>query len=292
VPALSFLLHIKGITLRDIVAFQGIHGAYSEQAIRQHFGESVDTLPCVSFGDLFDKLYAGEVNYAILPVENALAGAVSQAYELLMDYDFRIQAEVILHVRHQLLALSGTKLSDIKQVRSHPQALAQCEKFLKRNGFEPVPGWDTAGSARDLANDPVPATAAIASALAGQLYKLDTLEPNIEDVTFNFTRFFVLGHDDPPRGDYNKTSLVFATRHRPAALYECLGEFAQAGLNLTKIESRPRRNRPWEPVFYVDFEGHWQDANCKEVLARLLQRASFVKMFGSYPAVVTKSVGI
>jgi prephenate dehydratase len=101
-----------------------------------------------------------------------------------------------------------------------------------------------------------------------------------------------LGHDDPPRGEYNKTSLVFATRNQPAALYECLGEFAAKGLNLTKIESRPRRNRPWEPVFYLDFEGHWQDPVCQEVLALLLQKASFVKMFGSYPAVRTRSVGI
>lgn len=280
------------MTLRDRVAFQGVSGAYSEQAIRQHFGETVETVPCHNFSALFDALYAGDVKYAMMPVENALAGAVNQAYELLMDYDFRIQAEVILHVRHQLMALQGTKIEDVTQVRSHPQALAQCEKFLKRNGLTPVPSWDTAGSAMDLANDPDPNTAVIASALAGKLYNLDVLEPNIEDVSFNFTRFFVLGHDDAPRGEYNKTSLVFATRHRPAALYECLGEFAQRGLNLTKIESRPRRNRPWEPVFYVDFEGHWQDPLCQEVLVSLLQRASFVKMFGSYPAVVTKSVGI
>jgi prephenate dehydratase len=121
---------------------------------------------------------------------------------------------------------------------------------------------------------------------------LDVLATEIEDAQFNFTRFFALGHDDPPRGEFNKTSLVFATRNRPAALYECLGEFALRGLNLTKIESRPRRNRPWEPVFFLDFEGHWQDPLCQEALARLLQRASFVKMLGSYPAVKTQSVGI
>ncbi|TVR18928.1 MAG: prephenate dehydratase [Anaerolineaceae bacterium] len=278
--------------MRDTVAFQGISGAYSEQAIRQHFGEAVETLPCPSFSDLFDALYNGEVKYAILPVENALAGAVSQAYELLMDYDFRIQAEIILHVRHQLLVLPGTQMHQLERVQSHPQALAQCDKFIKRNSLQPSPSWDTAGAARDLAANPQTNVAAIASPLAGELYGLEILEPNIEDVTFNFTRFFVLGNDDPPRGDYNKTSLVFATRNRPAALYECLGEFAQGGLNLTKIESRPRRNRPWEPIFYVDFEGHWQDQACQEVMARLLQRASFVKMFGSYPAVKTKPVGI
>jgi prephenate dehydratase len=278
--------------LRKIVAFQGIHGAYSEQAIRQHFGEEVDVKPYRSFSELFFAIQAKDVTYGLLPVENALAGAVHQAYELLMDYDLRIQAEVILHVHHNLLATKGTKVEDIKCVRSHPQALAQCERFLKRYNLEGVPAYDTAGAAWELSMNPEPATAAIASQLAGQLYDLEVILPNIEDVEFNFTRFFLLGHEDPPRGDYNKTSLVFATRNQPAALYECLGEFATKGLNLTKIESRPRRNRPWEPVFYLDFEGHWQDPVCQEVLALLLQKASFVKMFGSYPAVKTRSVGI
>jgi len=280
--------------LQHKVAFQGVHGAYSEQALRQHFGEAVDVFPCPSLSNLFDAIDSQRVDFAVLPVENALAGAVSQAYELLMDSDLRIQAEVILHVHHALLAPPGVKLEDVKYVRSHPQALAQCEKFLRRNGLQAIPWYDTAGAAHDLANDMAECTAAIASILAGQLYNLNVLATEIEDVMFNFTRFFVLGHGDPPRGEYNKTSIVFATRHQPSALYDCLGEFASRGLNLTKIESRPRRNRPWEPVFYLDFEGHWQEPVCQEVLARLLQRASFVKMLGSYPAVKTgrESVGM
>jgi len=280
--------------LREVVAFQGIHGAYSEQAIRQHFGDKVDVYPCPGLSELFEAIQTGRVKYAMLPIENALAGAVSQAYELLTDSDLRIQADVILHVHHALLAPPGSKLEDLKYVRSHPQALAQCENFLRRNKLAPSPWYDTAGSAYDLSKEPVEETGAIASELAGQLYNLDIIASNIEDVMFNFTRFFVLGHDDPPQGEYNKTSIVFATRHRPAALYDCLGEFASRGINLTKIESRPRRNRPWEPVFYLDFEGHWHDPICQEALARLLQRASFVKMLGSYPAVKTErdSVGI
>lgn len=270
-----------------IVAFQGVLGANSELAIRQHFGSSVEAYPCHSLNDMFEAFYAGKVTYCLLPVENAMAGAVNKAYELLMDADLRIQADVILHVHHALVAPPGVQLSDIKYVRSHPQALAQCEHYLQRNGFEGVMWHDTAGAAADLSQDPQPHTAAIANEYAGKLYKLDILESNIEDVQFNFTRFFVLGNDDPPKGEYNKTSIVFATRHRPAALYDCLGEFASRGLNLTKIESRPRRNRPWEPVFYMDFEGHWQDPDCQEALSRLLQRASFVKMLGSYPAVKT-----
>jgi prephenate dehydratase len=281
-------------TLADKIAFQGIHGAYSEQAIRQHFGENVEVYPCPTLNDLFAALQNGLVKYAILPIENALAGAVSQAYELLMDSDYRIQADVVLHVHHALLAAAGEKIDDIRYVRSHPQALAQCDQFIRRNELNPIPWYDTAGSAHDLALNPIPQTAAIASELAGKLYKLDTLATEIEDVSFNFTRFFILGHEDPPRSEYNKTSLVFATRNTPAALYHCLGEFATRGLNLTKIESRPRRNRPWEPVFYLDFEGHWQDPVCQEALARLLQQASFVKMLGSYPAVKAgrESVGL
>ncbi len=278
--------------MRDVVAFQGVQGAYSEQAIRQHFGDEVDVYPVPSFSRLFAAIDSSEIRYGMLPVENALAGAVNQAHELLMDYDLRIQAEVILHVHHALMAPRGMTIEDIKCVRSHPQALAQCDKFLQRNSFEPIPAYDTAGSARDLAENPTPNTGVIASRLAAELYDLDILAADIEDVAFNYTRFFVLGHEDPPKGDYNKTSLVFATRNQPSALYDCLGVFAGLGINLTKIESRPRRNRPWEPIFYVDFEGHWQDGVCQEALIRLLQLASFVKMFGSYPAVVTKSVGI
>lgn len=280
--------------MNPVVAFQGLPGAYSEQSIRQHFGETlVETYPCKSFSELFDAIQTGKVKYGMQPVENALAGAVSQAHELLLDFDLRIQAEVILHVHHALLVPPGTAIEDIREVRSHPQALAQCEQFIKRNGWTPVPWYDTAGAAADLASDKAHGTAAIASELASKLYGLDALQTQIEDVPFNYTRFFLLGHDDPPVAEYNKTSIVFATRHQPSALYDCLGEFASRGINLTKIESRPRRSRPWEPVFYVDFEGHWHDANCQEALARLLIRASFVKMLGSYPGVkIGRAVGI
>lgn len=279
--------------MQDRVAFQGIHGAYSEQALRQHFGADVVGEPCPTLTDLFDTILSRRVKYGILPVENAFAGAVNQAYELLMDSDLRIQAEVILHVHHALMVPKGMQLADVKVAHSHPQALAQSESFLRRHGIKPVPWYDTAGSAKDLASEGGDGqTAAVCSELAAELYGLDILARQIEDVPFNYTRFFILGDDDPQPGEFNKTSLVFATRNRPAALYECLGEFANRGINLTKIESRPRRNRPWEPIFFVDFEGYWHDAACQEALGRLLQRASFVKMLGSYPAIKHQSVGI
>ena len=275
-----------------IVAFQGIPGAYSEQAVRQHFGEAVAPLACPELADLFQAVRAGQAQHAMLAVENAQAGAVLGAYEQLLENDLRIQSEFILHVHHALLARPGVKLGDLRRVRSHPQALAQCEQFLRRHGLQAVPHFDTAGSARDLAAETWEATGVIASELAAELYQLEVLEPKIEDASFNYTRFFVIGVDDPPRGEYNKTSIVFATRHEPAALYVCLGELATRGINLTKVESRPRRNRPWEPIFFVDFEGHWRDANCQEALTALLQRASFVKMLGSYPAVEGELVGL
>ncbi len=278
--------------MQESVAFQGIHGAYSEQALRQHFGPSIQGYPCPTLTDMFNAIKSGQMR-GILPIENAFAGAVSQAYELLMDSDLRIQAEVILHVHHALLAPKGVKLEEIRCARSHPQALAQSDSFLRRYNITPVPWYDTAGSAKDLAAETSDGhTGAVASELAAELYGLDILARQIEDVQFNYTRFFIIGDDDPQPGEFNKTSIVFATRNRPAALYECLGEFASRGLNLTKIESRPRRNRPWEPIFFLDFEGYWHDAPALEAMARLLQRASFVKMLGSYPAVKSEWVGI
>ena len=269
------------------VAFQGVAGAYSEEAIRQFFGPEVDGVPCKRLEDMFAAVESGDADYALLAVENAVAGSVTGSYELLMEHDLRVRAEVILRVRHMLLAAPGTQLGDLKRVRSHPQALAQCERYLIRRGLEPVPAFDTAGSARDLAQDPEPETGAIAGALAAELYGLEILDRNIEDLAFNYTRFFVLGLEDPPRSQRSKTSLVFTTRHQPGALYESLGEFARRGVNLSKIESRPRRNQPWQYLFYLDFEGHWQDPQCEAAIMALLRRSSFVKLLGSYPAAMT-----
>jgi prephenate dehydratase len=269
------------------VSFQGIAGAYSEEAIRQFFGPEVETHPCRTFSDLFVAVEQGRADYGMLPIENSLAGSVVQSYELLMEHDLRVRAEVILRVRHRLMSVTGTQIADLVRVKSHPQALAQCERYLTRRGLEAVPNFDTAGSARELAENPEAGTAVIASALAAELYGLEILADEVEDLPFNYTRFFVLGLDDPPRAQRSKTSLIFTTRHNPGALYDSLGEFAKRGINLTKIESRPRRNRPWQYLFYLDFEGHWQDPAAEAALMGLLRRSSFVKLLGSYPAATT-----
>jgi prephenate dehydratase len=155
---------------------------------------------------------------------------------------------------------------------------------LSNHAWSPDIAYDTAGSARDLANAPEPGVAIIASRLAGQLYGLEELDYGIEDSFYNYTRFFILSHQEPARSEHNKTSVVFAVRHTPGALHASLAEFAKRGINLTKIESRPRRDRPWHYVFYLDFEGHWRDPRCTEALLGLLLEASFVKVLGSYPA--------
>jgi prephenate dehydratase len=269
---------------QPVVAFQGEHGAYSEQAARQHFGPESVTLPYRSFRAMADALADGRARFGLLPVENSLAGAVIPAYDLLMDTDLHIQAEAILRVEHCLMAPPGATLADIRYARSHPQALMQCEATLRRMGLEPVEYYDTAGAARDLAADPRLGMAAIASALAAETYGLDVLARHLEDEDTNFTRFFVLGTTKPSRHDPSKTSIVLTTRHAPGALHAVLGELARRNINMTKIESRPRRNRPWHYLFYIDFEGHEEDGPVREALLGILRHSSFLKVLGSYPA--------
>jgi len=274
-----------------IIAFQGEHGAYSEEAVRQYFGDAVETLPCRTFEAIFGAVEEGQADLAAVPVENSVAGSINKAYDLLLERDLSVRGEILLRVRHNLMTNAGTTLDEVKTVRSHPQALAQCERYLSSHGFKAVPWYDTAGSAKELAAHPEPGVAVIASALAAKIYGLEVLATGIEDMQWNFTRFFLVGHgnqveiptpQEPTVG--SKTSLVFAVAHEPGALHACLGEFATRGINLTKLESRPRRNRPWQYVFYLDFEGHWQDPQCQEALVGLLARAAFVKLLGSYPA--------
>ena len=201
-----------------IIAFQGEHGAYSEQAVRQHFGPEAEALPCRSFLEIFQAIQNGRATHGMLAVENSLHGTVTPAYDLLVDHDLHVQAEVIVRVEHCLMAPPGIPLTAVERAISHYQALGQCEQTLRRMGIEPVIYYDTAGAARDLAENPEPGTAAIASALAAETYGLEILVKNLEDMDFNYTRFFVLGHEVPERQDPSKTSLILTTRHIPGAL--------------------------------------------------------------------------
>lgn len=270
-----------------VVAFQGEHGAYSEVAAHQLFGSHIATLPCRQFSDIFSAVQAERADYGLVPVENSEAGTVSGSYALLLASPLFVVGEVELRVRHCLMAPRGQTLSDIRRAHSHPQALMQCEAFLRQHGIEPVAEYDTAGSAKQLAEKPVPHEAAIASALAAERYGLSLLAEGIETNPNNFTRFLAVGRTHAARAEASKTSIVFGTANQPGALYRALGCFASRGLNVTKLESSPSRRVPWEYFFYVDFEGHQDDVQSSAALEELRQSAAFLRVLGSYPAATT-----
>ena len=264
------------------IAYQGIAGANSELAVLQ-FRADAEPVGYHSFADAFKATLKGECDYACLAVENSLAGSINQTYDLLTDSELHVVGEQIVRVHHCLLAKPGTTLKDIKRVYSHPQALAQCEAFLTKHGYEAVTDFDTAGAAKLLAENGGEGRAAIATKRAADMYDLEILAENIEDMDFNYTRFFILGHDEVPKAEgKHKTSLVMATRHKPGSLVACLQELS--GINLTKLESRPRRDKPWSYLFYVDVDGHIEDDKLASALTGLMRKAAFVKFLGSYPA--------
>jgi len=272
-----------------VAAFQGEPGAYSEEAILRYFGREVPTRGYPTFEEVIHSVESGEAEYGFLPAENSIAGTVASSYDLLLDSRLTIAGEVYCPVHHNLLAIPGTSLEAVEVVYSHPQALDQCRHFIRRRGFRAIPEFDTAGSARRIAQEKPSNAAAIASKRAAVLYELQILAESIEDVPGNTTRFFVLSkpvrsRKELPRAERNKTSILFTLRHQPGELYRALGEFAERGINLTKIESRPEKTRPWHYIFYIDLEGHIEDPPVEKALLALLKRAVFLKVLGSYPA--------
>lgn len=266
------------------VAFQGEPGAYSESAALA-FHPDAETMPCHALSDVFRALASGAVEGAVAAIENSQAGSIHRTYDLLRQHDLFIVGEVVVPVDHCLLALPGQRLEAIRRVHSHPSALEQCEVFLAEHGMEAVVQHDTAGSAKRVAEDHLDGEGAIASRRAGELHGLEVLAENVQTIKHNRTRFVVLSRTPTHRGEGpQKTSLVMATDHRPGALHTALGYFATRGINLLRLESRPSRGRPWEYVFYLDLEGHREDATVAEALSELGQVTTFVKVLGSYAA--------
>ncbi len=270
------------------VAFQGEVGAYSEEAVLRFFDSSVQTKPFESLDDVFKAVQEEQVSFGIVPVENSLEGSISRVYDLLLESDVKVCGEIELRVSHCLIANPGSRLDMVKKVYSHPQALAQCLRFLKQLGCELVPTYDTAGSVKMIKEKRIMDGAAIASVRAAEIYGMEVLVKEIEDNPKNFTRFFVLSKQDSPPSGSDKTSIVFSVKHRPGALDTALKEFAARNINLTKIESRPTKQKPWEYNFYLDFEGHREDKTLREAMENLDKVALFVKVLGSYPKAKTK----
>jgi len=265
------------------VAFQGEKGAYSEMAVYTFFGKNAEVLPCRDFKGVFENVDKQDAEYGVVPIENSIEGSVNQNYDLFLTYDLKVCGEVVVRVSHCLLANRDTKLEQVKTVYSHPQALAQCRNFLERSQWELIPTYDTAGSAKMLKEKALKDAAAIASERAAELYGLTILAREIEDTPNNYTRFFVLSKEDSPKTGNDKTSIIFGATHTPGSLYNALSEFAKRGVSLTKIESRPTKQTPWEYNFYLDFEGHRTEPKCADALKALRDHSTFIKILGSYP---------
>jgi len=264
------------------VAFQGERGAFSEDAVITFFGD-VELFPSRYIGDVFEAVLRDDVDFGVVPVENSQAGSINDTYDLLLHYPLNIVGEIHLRISHCLMALPGESLDGITVIYSHPQALAQCEEFLRKLRVEIVPTYDTAGSAKRIKEAGLKGCAAVASKRAAQIYDLEILAEKIETNPNNYTRFFVISKKKAEATSKSKTSLVFSTKNIPGALYDCLGAFATRDINLTKLESRPSKDKPWEYIFYVDFEGHIDDPVSQEALEGLKQKTNFIKILGSYP---------
>ncbi len=270
-----------------LVAFQGEAGAYSELAALEYFPEPVQTLPCRSFDEVFERVLKQECSHGIIPIENSLAGSIHRNYDLMLHHELHIVGEYHLRVNHCLLALPGVKLEEVRIVHSHPQALAQCEQNLNRLGVEIASEYDTAGSARLLRERADRNAGALASRRAAEVYGLQILAEAMEDNRQNFTRFLALSltpyFRQPSDEREFKTSIVFSLENRPGALFKALGVFALRDIDLTKIESRPIPGSPWDYMFYIDFAGHIDETNCRRALDNLQEITTFFRVLGSYP---------
>ena len=272
------------------VSYQGSPGAYSYLAAQRHFaGRQGDLglLGFTTFQQLLEAVQTGEADYGMLPVENTTAGSINEAYDLLASADLAAVGEEILRIEHCLVTLEPIPLSQVRRVASHPQALAQCSEFLASLPDCSAEAYhDTAMAVQKVIADQDLSQAAIASQEAAELYGLHVVERHIANQAENFTRFLVVAREpaEVRPGVPCKTSMVLATRHEKGALVRCLNVLAERGVNLSKLESRPRPNTPWEYLFYVDVDGNVADPGFGAALEELEPVCSFLKVFGSYPA--------
>ncbi len=264
------------------VAYQGEPGAYSERAVRSVFAEA-EPMPCESVRLVFSRVTSGEAAYGVVPLENSQAGSVNETYDLLQHTTLlQIVGEAVLRVDHALLGVPGARLEEIRRARSHWQALAQCEEFLASMRIEPVPVHDTAGAARQIARSGEREDAAIASVEVAKNFGLAVLAERIQTEKENFTKFAILGQEDPGLGAPDKTSLVWAVLDEPGSLLGALQPFADRGFNLHKLESRPRRGKPFEYLMYVDIMAGMDDPALAEALREVERHTSMIRVLGSY----------
>lgn len=265
------------------VAIQGERGSYSEEAAMQFFGPNCfELLMKDHLDDVFESVESGDSDYGVIPVENTSTGSIRKSLDLLLERNVRVIGETKVKVSHALLGIMGTSLSEIECVYSHPEAIAQCEKFLRRYGWKVIPSLDTAGAAKFIAETKDRRAAAIASERAALMYGLEVLIKDVQDLPTNITRFFVISLEEtiPPNAD--ASAAFFATRHTPGSLWKALGAFAKREINLLWLESRPIKGEPWNYSFYLEFEGSLNDGEVIEAIEELRRLTLWVKLLGSY----------
>ncbi len=264
------------------IAFLGPVATFTHQASLQHFGLSGQFVPKRNIAEVFEDVEKGRADFGVVPIENSTEGVVTHTLDMFVKSELKISAEIMLEVSLCLMNKSG-KTEDIKKVCSHPNPLAQCKGWLKNNLPDAVlHDVSSTALAAQMAVDDT-AVAAVASAAAANLYNLRVIEQGVEDTQSNYTRFLIISRIESPVTGNDKTSLVFAIKDSPGALYKMLRPFADRGLNLTKIESRPTKTKAWEYLFFVDLDGHISDENVKMAVEELAPVCSFLKALGSYP---------
>ena len=271
------------------VSFQGERGAYSEVASLSFFGKmKIETIPCSTFADTLKNTESDVSDYSILPIENSLEGSVGESNDLLLSTKLNAVGEIYHRIHHCLIGTGSVR--DIDTVYSHPQALGQCRQFIQENSLGTIPTYDTAGSVKIIKDLNKKNVACIASKNAAEIFDTPVIQEGIEDNVNNYTRFLIFSRENNEqlvqngsKAENSKTSIIFSVKHEAGALYQIIKEFYQNKINLTKIESRPDKNTPWQYNFYVDFVGHQDDSLIKDVLQKLRNHSTFLKILGSYP---------
>ncbi|MFZ5723262.1 MAG: prephenate dehydratase [Pseudomonadota bacterium] len=268
------------------VAYLGPEGTFTQQAAIKHFGHGATTVPLASIDDVFREVEAAAVNYGVVPVENSTEGMITHTLDSFMRFGLRVCGEVELRIHHHLLLSESNKRENITRVYSHQQSLAQCRQWLDTHlpTVERVAVSSNAEAARRIRGEWH--AAAIAGEMAAELYGLSRVAENIEDNPNNTTRFLIIGREPVVRSGDDKTSLLVSTRDKPGALYKLLEPFYQAGISLTRIETRPSKNTKWSYVFFIDFEGHESDPQVQQALTAVTAEALDVRVLGSYPKAV------
>lgn len=265
-----------------IVAYQGVPGAFSEQATVEYFGETVKTVNVPSFEDVILALENGQADYGVLPVENSSAGFVLGSYDLLLAHDVFITGEIIIRIQQALLGLPETRIEDIDTVYSHPQGLLQSKRFLSQYQWKQIAYDNTAMAAKKVKEDGLKNHAAVASVRAAKIYGLSVLKENVNYADTNATRFFILRKCKVYQKDAKKITISFSLQHKSGTLYTVLGHFIKNDINMTSIESRPLENSPWEYQFFISFEGNLQAPNVRRALDFIQNDTISFKLLGNY----------